>query len=1355
MSSKSDEHDPRKEQSRGDSTGEFFSVGQPLHAVRAGYVRRPADDLLYDAVLAGRYAHVIAPCRSGKSSLIAATAVRLEAKGFNVAVLDLGQIGERDAGTDAGRWYYSVAYRILRQLRIRYDLQSWWQDKSVLGNYQRLLEFYNEVVLRFVQERIVIFVDEVQRVGENSIGTELLASIRSAHNGRAMEPEFARLTFVLLGECDPVSLIDEPELSPFNVTQSIPLEDFSRDDLDIFATELNLNAEQAGQALDRIYYWTRGQPYLTQKLARAISREQIEDDVDEHVDRLVRQQFTGRAALRTEPHLSHIHRQVVQDGKKSEALLNLYGRLRKGVPVATDLGSPLQRRLVAIGLLNVDAEGDLQVRNRVYETVFTARWANENLPTRLRAPLTALAAILLVIAIPFVYTQWLPLVYVGALTSPSVELESAETAWRNLRSFPGHGSTADNLYRNFLQSRAAQATDVSVIEALAAMAAELPEAGRLPDELRAAFWDRQAREAMRGEQRDTALLAALESLVLSTPQRRYRAAMLLGDDYPLLIASLPAEEAAGVIFDAGNKLLTTTQGSKVRQWSLTPQGLQPSGEWTITALEVSPLVRRVIVDRESKVSRVSLTLNISHPRMSDLRIKIIAPSGRAVEIETGMDRASSSEDIRVSANQLRDLVGESMNGTWSLSVRDEELGVAGHLAGWNLTLNSQGVVEDFQRGLHIPDPVERDTDSIWIGPEGRYAVARALQSDSARIWDLAFAKPIRAVAVSQNEEITGLDNGARRLVTATVETVNVWDTATGDRIRSMKVGGASLNSKLTGDGLHLLAETRSDTDTRLELWSLESGEVKGRLDIAGSPALVALDSSGGRIAVADFDRAVRIWDFQSGAMLAQVDLPLQPSAIELDAGGNVLGAIYGESGVSLWRVEQPGLPMLDERGKGQWRLAFSSSGSGAVAGRPRSGYAVYRTEDGRQVGPVIGAGGSAASSHLLAFSSDERVLLTGGPDSAARFWRLGGEAAPLATAETASKHAVWTAAADAVVAATPDAGNLVIGDNGGHVHVLPADVSAESLAAAAEEVSFVGHDTTVRLLSISADGRFAASAAADDTVRVWDLADGRPLPYMTDMPGGAITALEFSPDASMLAAVNATRVVLLDSETGDAIVEFPLGETHAGVAFADNDSLYLGSNSGALSVVSRNVSGAWSLQQRWQGASAIKWLRASPRGSQLVLVDQDNLAQQFNLEEGRIGSLSVSLPEDVEDVAFNPVGSRVYFRTARWIHRASSSTNGLIWLDAIFAPRPAQGGSVVVSSATSAGNEVHLPIIRAGAITLARLRFDSSEAPGLFGNRDELIREWRDRLGMTTEARWGSAATAAAGSGNPNGIDRP
>ena len=81
--------------------------------------------------------------------------------------------------------------------------------------------------------------------------------------------------------------------------------------------------------------------------------ESFSDEVEETVDRLVRQQFMGAAALRTEPHLGHIHREVLRDRKQGEALLNLYGRLRKGTGVDTDWGSPLQRRLMAIGLLSL------------------------------------------------------------------------------------------------------------------------------------------------------------------------------------------------------------------------------------------------------------------------------------------------------------------------------------------------------------------------------------------------------------------------------------------------------------------------------------------------------------------------------------------------------------------------------------------------------------------------------------------------------------------------------------------------------------------------------------------------------------------------------------------------------------------------------------------------------------------------------------------------------------------------------------------------------------------------------------------------------------------------------------------
>jgi subtilisin-like proprotein convertase family protein len=1031
MTGNSNEQPPGPDQAELDTTGEFFSVGTPLHAVRAGYVRRRADDVLYETLVSGRYAHVIAPGRSGKTSLIAAASARLENNGIKVAILDLGQISMRDGGSDAGRWYYSVAYRLLRQLRIRVDLQTWWQDKSILSNRQRLVEFYSEVLLQNVSERIVVFVDGIECIAQLKFADQLLASIRAAHNARMTDPDFSRLAFVLLGECDPLSLITEPEQSPFNVTQAISLTDFTRDEINIFATELNLSAEDAKTALDRVFYWTSGQPYLTQKLARSVARERLTDDIPTNVDRLATQQLAGRAALHSEPHMSRMHREIVNDDKRSEALLNLYGALRKGIVVSADLGSSLQRRLIALGLVTINEDGNLKVRNRVYAAVFTARWANENLPTHWRVPAIAAAVLLVIVAIPFAYTQLLPKPYVEVFASLESELQVAETAHTNMRSFPGHADSADYLYRNFLQSRALIASDESEIALIAEMAAKLPGSGRFPDELLAGFWDRRASAAMQIENRDEALIATLQSLVMSTSQRRDRASSLVADDYPLLLASLSAVERGKVTFNRGSMLLTEANGAHISQWSLSPQGLQRRDDWTITALDVAPLVRRVIVDQVGEVRRIGLSLNVSHSRLSDLRIKVIAPSGRAVEVDTGLERAASNEDIRIPAEQLIELVGEPINGTWSLSIRDESMGVAGRLVGWNLKLNSQGLIEDFQRGLDVPEPVERETDNIWFGEDGRYAVARATQSDSARIWDLAFAKPIRAIIVSENEHLIGLSAGARLLVTATQDTVNLWDTTTGQHRATLPVGAGSTTSSMTADGQYLFVQRRGDLETRLELWSLENTTIEAELVIAGIPAAVSLDAGAYRIAVADYDRAVRVWDFRSGSILAQFDLAAQPTTIRLAADGAVFGAIYGEDAASIWRVDSPQRPLVERAGNGHWQLAFAPSGTSVLLGTPAKGFQLYDSSDGRLVGPSLGSGGNRSEDNLLAFSDDSQTIVTGGPNSVARFWRAPAVLLAADSEANGSAHTIWPPSGDAVAAVTPDASTVVVGDRSG------------------------------------------------------------------------------------------------------------------------------------------------------------------------------------------------------------------------------------------------------------------------------------------------------------------------------------
>ena len=474
-----------------DAKSEFFSVGVPLHAVRAGYIKRRADDQLYETISSGRYAHVVAPDRSGKSSLIAATAARLESQGNKVAIIDLEQIGDRDGGTDSGRWYYSVAYRLLRQLRIRYELQSWWQDKSFMSNRQRLLEFYSEVILSNVSEPIVIFVDEMQCIENLPHADQLLTSFRAAHNARTTDPDFSRLSFVFLGECDPVSLMQEVELSPFNVTQQVLLDDFSRENLELFVTELNLDHDDAAIALDRIYYWTSGQPYLSQKLSRAVSREPSSDGIEQLVDRIAASQLTGRAALHSEPHMSHIHRIVMNDDKLREGLLNLYGKVRKGIKVAADLGSEHQRRLMAVGLLIIDDESNLQVRNKLYEMVFTAQWANENLSVDIKVPIIVVGALLLFTMIPFWYTQWLPNSYVQVLASDEVELSVALEAYKDYRSFPGHADTANSMYRGFLERRARSSDSELEIRRLASFVIELPNGSRLADDFIFDYWDRQ------------------------------------------------------------------------------------------------------------------------------------------------------------------------------------------------------------------------------------------------------------------------------------------------------------------------------------------------------------------------------------------------------------------------------------------------------------------------------------------------------------------------------------------------------------------------------------------------------------------------------------------------------------------------------------------------------------------------------------------------------------------------------------------------------------------------------------------------------------------------------------------------
>ena len=359
----------------GEEQPERFHTGGTLHQGAPSYLERQADRDLLESLLRGEFSYVLTSRQMGKSSLMVRTAKRLKDKDCVVVALDLTALGQN---VDAEQWYGGLQTELGWQLDLEDDLETFWSQHERLSPVQRFFSAIREVILSNTQERICIFVDELDMVRSLSFATdEFFAAIREIYNHRSEDPRLKRLSFCLLGVATPSELIEDDRMTPFNIGRRVELEDFTRVELTPLMHGLGRKRNIAVELMDRIYHWTNGHPYLTQKLCKAVlENESIQSASD--IDELCGQLFLSNASREQDDNLLFVREQMVRGTKDLAQLLKVYEKILKSETQNENEASSCLAVIRLSGVTRV-SENRLSVRNRIYEKVFDQEWIQSRL----------------------------------------------------------------------------------------------------------------------------------------------------------------------------------------------------------------------------------------------------------------------------------------------------------------------------------------------------------------------------------------------------------------------------------------------------------------------------------------------------------------------------------------------------------------------------------------------------------------------------------------------------------------------------------------------------------------------------------------------------------------------------------------------------------------------------------------------------------------------------------------------------------------------------------------------------------------------------------------------------------------